>query len=225
MIGVIDIDRLFFIIVSRGRANAILRKAKECGITGGTIFMSEGTIHNRLIDRLGLTDIHKETLMLSAAENLCEKLSKETYKLLNKDKGIAFSIPFMKWQLKSNELEQTDAQSSEEPSLFCIIAVVDRGQSKVCLKAAKDFDAMSATVIHGHGAGTPIDFYAPLVIEPQKDVVMIITDRDKAHAIRERIFNDLGLDKAGNGIIFTLPVNWSYGIFDNKNEGNRGRIT
>ena len=52
-------------------------------------------------------------------------------------------------------------------------------------------------MIHGRGAGIPTNFYFPLVIEPQKDIVMIITTRDKVSTIRERIFSDLELGKPG----------------------------
>ncbi len=84
---------------------------------------------------------------------------------------------------------------------------------------------MGATVIHGRGAGIPTDFYFPLVIEPQKDMVMIITKKDNASLIRQRILSDLKLEKAGNGIIFTLPVNWTGGLLESRSEENGERTT
>ena len=68
--GVIIIDTIFYTIVNRGKANAVLRKAKECGATGGTILLGEGTIQSKLLDFLGLTEIRKEILMIPASGEL-----------------------------------------------------------------------------------------------------------------------------------------------------------
>ena len=65
--GVIDIDSLLFVIVNRGKANAILHKAQEHGATGGTIFLGEGTVQSKLLEALGLTEVHKEILMISSS--------------------------------------------------------------------------------------------------------------------------------------------------------------
>jgi nitrogen regulatory protein PII len=222
---VIAIDGLFFVVVSRGKANTVLRKAKKCGVTGGTIFLGEGTVQNRHSDKLGQTEIHKEILMLSTSDELFDQLYRETLMFLKKNEGIAFSIPFKRWQLPADGQEQMNISTDVHPSHFCIMTIVDRGRSKACIKAARAAGAMGATVIHGRGAGIPTDFYFPLVIEPQKDMVMIITKKDNASLIRQRILSDLKLEKAGNGIIFTLPVNWTGGLLESRSEENGERTT
>ncbi|MDD4494880.1 MAG: hypothetical protein PHV32_11160 [Eubacteriales bacterium] len=158
-----EIDTLFFAVISRGKANAILHKARECGASGGTIFLGEGTVQSKLLENMGLTETHS-----------------------------------------------------------CIITIVDKGRSKDCIKSARAAGARGGTLIHGRGAGIPTDFYFPLVIEPQKDIVMVITTNDKASTIGERIFSDLELGKTGNGIIFTLPVIRVSGLFENRSEESRG---
>lgn len=236
-----EIDTLFFTIVSRGKANAVLRKAKECGATGGTIFLGEGTVQSKLLEKLGLTEIHKEILMISASEELCAKLHdtlSEDFMFFKRNHGIAFSIPFQRWELPSpgqepsKDIEQDSAQEIEQKkkvhyknvkaSHYCIITIVDKERSKECVKAARAAGAKGATIIHGHGAGVPTDFYFPLVIEPQKEIVMIITTKDKVARIRKKIFSDLELEIAGNGIIFTLPVSRTSGLFEDRTEEKKG---
>ncbi|NLP00686.1 MAG: hypothetical protein GX386_10420, partial [Clostridiaceae bacterium] len=104
----------------------------------------------------------------------------------------------------------------ENISHYCIITVVDKGRGKECMKSARLAGARGGTLIHGRGAGIPTDFYFPLVIEPQKDIVMIITTKDKVSTIRERIFSDLELGKAGHGILFTLPISRTSGLAENR---------
>lgn len=217
----IDIDTLFFVIVSRGKANAVLRKAKKCGATGGTIFLGEGTIQNKLFDKLGLTEMHKEILMISSSNALCDNLHEklnEEFMLCKRNKGIAFSIPFKRWPLQPFGKEKESPPDDIDAPYFCIMTIVDKGRSKDCIKAARAAGARGGTLIHGRGAGIPTDFYFPLVIEPQKDIIIIVTPKDKVAMIREKIFFDLELGKAGNGIIFTLPVSRATGLYENRTE-------
>jgi nitrogen regulatory protein PII len=223
--GVIIIDTIFFTIVNRGKANAVLRKAKECGATGGTILLGEGTIQSKLLDFLGLTEIRKEILMIPASgeldANLHEQLS-ETFKFSKRNKGIAFSVPFKRWTLEASEQEHNISIDDDRFTHCCIFTIVDKGRGKDCITAARAAGARGGTLIHGHGAGIPVDSYYPLAIEPQKDTILVITKKEKAASIRKRIFSDLELDKPGNGIIFTLPVSNTSGLFENKVEERKG---
>lgn len=218
-----DIKTLLFSVVNRGMANQVLDKARECGATGGTIFLGEGTVKsNKLFDALGFNKSFKEILMIATTEEMCSDLQdtiSDYFKFSKKNKGIAFSIPFVRWKLKSNEEKKRERHRDLDPSHFCIMTIVDKGKSKECIKAAKAAGARGGTVVHGHGAGVPTDYYFPLMIEPQKDVVFVLTGKDNLTAIKERIIADLELFKEGNGIIFILPVIKISGLFENKEIG------
>ena len=219
------IDTLFFTIVNRGKANAALKKAKECGAAGGTILLGEGTIQSRLLETMGLTETRKEILMIPASEELDLKLHEtlnEAFYFYKRNKGIAFSVPFRHWTLDSSNQEHTISAKDSRFTHCCIFTIVDKGRSKDCISSARAAGARGGTLIHGHGAGVPTDFYYPLVVEPHKDTVMVVTPRDKAASIRERIYSDLELDKPGNGIIFTLPVSRTSGLFENRLEERKG---
>lgn len=221
----IDIDSLLFVIVNRDKADAILRKAQECGVAGGTVFLGEGTVQSKLLEALALTEVHKEIVMISAPSGVSGKLHdmlNNEFKLSKRNKGIAFSIPFQQWQL-GTEQEQ-DSSSKLSPSHYCIMTIVDKGRSKACIKAARAAGARGGTIIHGRGAGIPTEFYFPLVIEPQKDIVLVVSPKDKVSAIRERIFTDLELGKPGNGIIFTLPVTQATGLYESRSEESAGVV-
>ncbi len=102
---------------------------------------------------------------------------------------------------------------------------MDKGRGKDCIKAARAAGARGGTIVRGHGAGVPADSYYPLAIEPQKDTVIVVTRKNKAASIRERIFSDLELDKPGNGIIFTLPVSNTSGLYEKRAEEREGGTT
>ncbi len=198
----------------------MLSKAQECGATGGTIFLGQGTVQsNKLLDILGLNEAQKEILMIATTEELCSDLQDklcEHFKFSKKNKGIAFSIPFSRWKLKSNEEEKREIHREFNPSHYCIMTIVDKGKSKDCIKSAKAAGARGGTIMHGHGAGVPMDFYFPLIIEPQKDIVMVLTPKDNLTAIMDKIIADLELYKEGKGVIFALPVIKISGLIENK---------
>jgi nitrogen regulatory protein PII len=220
------IDSLFFTIVNRGKANAVLHKAQECGAESGTILLGEGTVESKFWEKIGLAEIHKEILVVPASDELSDKLHdtiSETFRFSKSNHGVAFTIPFKRWQLQASEKEEINNTSANaNASHFCIVTIVDKGRSKDCIKSARTAGAKGGTLIHGRGAGIPTDFYYPLVIEPQKDIIIIITSREKVSAIKERIFSDLELGKAGNGIIFTLPISRASGLVEQRTEENKG---
>jgi len=51
-----------------------------------------------------------------------------------------------------------------------------------------------------------------ITIQPDKDLVLILTPQEKKHAIMENIVQKAGLNMAGMGICFSLPVNSALGF-------------
>ncbi|MDD3537678.1 MAG: P-II family nitrogen regulator, partial [Eubacteriales bacterium] len=71
---------LIYAIVHDGMGSKVLRTAKECGVSGGTILLGKGTICNPILEKLALSDVHKEIVMMVApreqARAALEKLNK-----------------------------------------------------------------------------------------------------------------------------------------------------
>lgn len=223
----ININKLFFTIVSRGKANPILKKAKECGATEGTILLGQGTVKSRFLEILGVTETQKEILIIPASKELDFKLHEtigETFKFSKRNKGIAFSVPFKPWNLNDSDQDHNIDKDDDRFTHCCIFTIVDKGRSRDCIEAARAAGARGGTLVHGRGAGVPTDYYYPLVIEPQKDTVIVITPKDKAAMIREKIYSDLELDKPGNGIIFTLPVGRTSGLYEHRTQERKGGV-
>lgn len=212
-------DRLFFAVVNRGKANRLLHKAQACGAKGGTIFLGEGTMHSPLLDLLGINEVHKEILMTAVPEGvsgrLFETLTRE-FRLHRKYTGIAFSTPFRQW-LPGAQPQAMPAW--EDAPYCCLMIVVDKGRGHECMKIARTAGASGGTILRGHGAGVPKDFYFPLLIEPQKDVVMTVIPRGIMDAVRTAVFEGMQLGLRGNGILFTLPVLNTVGLYDGERRG------
>ncbi len=94
-----------------------------------------------------------------------------------------------------------------------IFAIVNRGFADEVMSAAKKAGAFGGTVVNARGTGTnELQEFFGTVIQPEKEIVMILTEREKRNPIIEAICRDAGLSKPGKGICFSLPVDAVSGI-------------
>ena len=94
-----------------------------------------------------------------------------------------------------------------------ILTIVNRGFADEGMTAAKKAGAFGGTVVNARGTGTNElqDFFGAL-IQLEKELVMILTEREKRNQIMTAICKDAGIDKEGMGISFSLPVDAVAGI-------------
>lgn len=94
-----------------------------------------------------------------------------------------------------------------------IITVVNRGFDDVVMDAARKAGATGGTVLHARGAGIhETEKFFGISIQPEKDVILILAKRDQKKEIMHSIRNEVGLNKEGRGISFSLPVEDVCGI-------------
>ncbi len=208
-------DALFFAVVDRGKAGALLQWAQKRGAKGGTIFQGEGTNPSPLLNFLGISEIHTEVLMLGVTSGLSQDLftaMKHEFKMDKRYKGIAFVVPFRQWLPEPGEQDES-YDRAKPPPFVCLLTIVDKGKGDVCMEIARKAGAGGGTIVHAHGAGVPQNFYFPLLIEPQKDMLMIIASRVQAPPIQDAIYQGMGLSEPGSGILVTLPVLRTIGLY------------
>lgn len=210
----INAQALFFSVVNKGDANFVLSKAREYGAAGGMIFIGEGTVKSKLLHHIGLAETQKEILMISASLEVCsvlhQKLSAD-FMFHRRNKGIAFTIPFKRF---GSHIDVIDDAANNPYS--CIMAIVDKGLARECVRAARAAGARGGTLLHGTGAGVFANFYYPLTIEPQKEILMIITPKQKTSAIKKSILDRIGLDLPTGSLVFSLPVSHTSGLSENR---------
>lgn len=212
-----------FVIVDRGKAGALLHRAQQIGASRGTIFLGEGTMPSRLLDFFGVASTQKEVLLIAVPDAVVEPLYgllREEFQLHKKYKGIAFSVPYLQYQPDHEEDEQLDR--SRTSPYVCLMTVIERGLGEECMRHARDAGARGGTILHAHGAGVPQDFFFPLMVEPQKDILLIVTPRDDATRIREWVYQKMQLEKKGAGIVFGMPVTRTLGLYQERQQERQG---
>ena len=211
---------LIYVIVNYGMGSKILRKVKDCGISGGTVFLGRGTVNNSLLNFLSLYDERKEIVLLGTdklkAEQALIELDKE-FQFKKPNHGIAFTTSaceiFGSRCYKCEE--KKEERGVDNPMYKIIITIVNRGKAEDVIDAAKAAGSKGGTIINARGSGvneTRRLFH--MDIEPEKEMVMILSKEDVADAIVSSIKECLDIDKPGNGIIFIQNVDKVYGIYE-----------
>ena len=206
-------------IVDNGKGSKVLKIAKHNGVKGGTVFMGVGTVRSKVLEFLALDDIRKEIVfMVVSRENgkaAVEALDHEMA-LHKPNHGIAFLIPVNSLAGvhslgKNIEIENKAVMNTVYNAIF---TVVDKGQGDCVVDAAKEAGARGATIIHARGSGIhETSTLFAMQIEPEKDMVLILAANDICPGIISCIREKLNIDEPGTGIIFSVGVSETYGLY------------
>ncbi len=209
---------LLTVIVNYGWGTKILRTAKKSGACGGTILLGSGTVKSSFLKYLGLTDEQKEIVLIiadrSKAFDLLECLNKE-YSFMKPAHGIAFCTPV------SNVFGNKNCQCSADNKIGgadtimynAIYVIVDRGNAEMVIDAAIKAGSTGATIINARGSGIhETNTVFSMEIEPEKEIVLMISELKKTRQIVASITEALQIDKPGNGIMFVQEVSKAYGL-------------
>lgn len=85
-----------------------------------------------------------------------------------------------------------------------VIAIVNSGFADEVMEAARDAGAKGGTVIKGHGTGSKK--FMGLSLEPEKEIIWILTEKKNTIALMDAVYKNAGMDTDGQGIAFALPV-------------------
>ena len=143
-----------------------------------------------------------------------EKLNK-IYKFHKRNHGIAYSIPVYAICGSSTcRCEQPDETGGLEETMYqSIIIIVDKGKAEAVVDAATGAGAKGATIINARGSGVnEISKVFSMEIEPEKEIILMVTGKDQTASIVESIRRDFDIEEPGKGIIFVQNVSKAYGL-------------
>ena len=94
-----------------------------------------------------------------------------------------------------------------------VICIVNTGFSPIVMEAAKEAGARGGTIIHGRGtANREAEKLFQIVVQPDKEIVMIIVKSEIKDQVLKSINAKAGLETEGQGSAFSLPVDRTAGI-------------
>lgn len=94
-----------------------------------------------------------------------------------------------------------------------IVCVVNTDFSPLVMEAARSAGARGGTIVHGRGtANSEAEKLFQIVVQPDKEIVLIIVKNDIKDAVMLAINEQTGLNTEGQGIAFSLPIDRTIGL-------------
>ncbi len=208
-------------IINNGMGSKIIREAKQLGIPGASLTLARGTLNSRVLSFLGLSDVRKEVIFMVAdrltAYKALEKIV-DDFKMDKPNNGIAFTTSIRRvygtTSMICDKSENENERGANDIMYHAITIIVDRGKAEKVIEAATKAGSKGGTIMNGRGSGIhETSTLFSMEIEPQKEIVLILSEREQTEKIVSSIRTEFNIDEPGMGIIYVQDVNRAYGLY------------
>ena len=219
--------KMLLSIVDKGKEEKILKLLKRHKVTYSFKINGVGTASSSLMAYFGLDEV-KKNIIISIIPSKLE--SKILYDLHNKveiykpGEGIAFTVNvtsatrYLSNQYKTMKFIEEEYMIKKEKEYELIVLIVLEGYASTAMDAAKRVGASGGTLVNGIGLGSKeATKFLGITIEPEKDVVLILTEKDDKKEVMKAVTEAVGLSKEGRGICFSIPVDNVVGLTEKIN--------
>jgi nitrogen regulatory protein PII len=102
---------------------------------------------------------------------------------------------------------------SNEKNFVLIVTIVKKGWGDEVIKASRKAGAHGGTILFGRGTGIhETKSILGLMIEPEKEIVLTISDSSIEDDIQNSIIKAINLNEPGMGIGFVVSLDKEFGI-------------
>jgi len=209
-------------IIDKNKEEKIVRSYKKFKLPFQVIHSGVGTASSSLLEYFGLNEVKKDIILSIIPEGFEGKILYQLYHeyhIYKPGQGIAFTIPISSSSRYLLDEANKIVKSKEVIKMIqnknyqLILTIVNEGYSEEIMNGAKKMGAGGGTVIHGRGLGSKeATKFLGISIEPEKDVILILTEKEKKDQIMNEINQKAGLSTGGQGICFSIPVDTVIGL-------------
>ncbi len=208
---------LICVVVSDGLGSKVIKEAKSAGITGATVMLGTGTVKKHYLSYLGLSDMRKEIVLMVSGKDTARSAAEALNEKFRFDKpghGIAFTTAVCEVTGTSSCSCCNTGKRGEDAVYNIITTIVDKGKAEDVIDAAVKAGSKGGTIINARGSGIhETSKLFSMTIEPEKEIVLIIAEREVTEAIIDSIRESLNIEEPGNGIIYVQHVDSAYGLY------------
>lgn len=175
--------------------------------------IGKGITNKHPLNFLGLQNEKRiVTNIITNSENPLKALDAlaEELQLYKPRHGIAYmTVPQIVRYVDGNlQKEEKEVESVNKDNAYTkLTLIVNRGKAEDAINIARRPGIRGGTILHGRG--TCSECTAKLFgieIEPEKELVIMVMPNELVDEVIDDLFEELKLDDAGNGILFTEPV-------------------
>ena len=215
---------LLITILVRDRLPELLNLYEERQLTVNLISLGHGTATNEIINLLGLESTEKAVCFSFVSWEKWKEIKRDLERKLRIDvpgTGIAFTVPLssiggrreLGFLTQNQTVERKEEQVMQGTKRELLMVVSNQGYSEMVMEAARSAGAAGGTVIHARGTGMQsAEQFFGVSLASEKDIIYIVTNREKKNAIMTAIMRKAGLETPAKAITFTLPVTATAGL-------------
>jgi nitrogen regulatory protein PII len=210
--------KLLIGMVGRRRGEQFVAAAKASGARGGTIAYGRTVADNKVLQALLLADVQQEIvfiLMRDEAPAVIEGVRKTCRALPKKLGGLAIVLEAAAsgapGRLPNPTATANPAgnvrSNTMESGYVLLTAIVNTGCADDVMVEARKAGARGGTILTARGTGTEEDVkFFGITLVPEKEVLLIVTDKDGAEPVLAAIRAVPILREPGGGIVYTQNV-------------------
>lgn len=200
---------LLLAIVPKSDGKSFVKAARAGGASGGTVIMSRYPAANTVLQLLGFGDNAGEVILILTSEERRAAIRNSIFEEMKRRKhpfGCFFSLDVSNF-IKNNEWMDEGIMEGQNTKHELITAIVNRGYADDVMAAARKAGATGGTVVLARGTAKETDekFFG-MEIVPEKDMVLILSEKEEASAILKALEELPFLKTAGSGIVFSMPA-------------------
>jgi len=211
--------KLLMIIINKENEAEIIKIYNRHDIFFHFVVQAHGLASSDILKYWGLDEIDKSVILSIIPENIEGNIFHEIQSKFHIDepgRGIAFTIPF---NSSSVHFAKEENEKKERPKMTninkyeLILTILTDGYADQVMDLARSLGAKGGTLIRGKGLGeAEATKFLGITIQPEKDIILILTNTNNKRSIMEAIVKEFGLTTKGKGICFSLPVDTVIGI-------------
>lgn len=208
--------KLLISMVGRHKGEKLVAVAKAAGARGGTISNGRAVVDSKILQALSLADVQQDivfTLMRDEAQNVLEAIRTAARENPKKFGGIAFMLDVSGMLVRlvntseaSGTLPQT-RRDTMESGYTLLTVIVNNGYADDVMAKARQAGAKGGTIITARGTASEEDVkFFGITLVPEKEVLMIVADKDGVEPILAAIRTVPTLAEPGGGIVYSMNV-------------------
>lgn len=210
------------LILNEHQCDKLLHVFSDRKVSSKVLFvmLGKGTVKSTVLNIFGIKSQKKEMITILIEKEKANETLDIITEELHLDKpghGIAYMTNTKTAQQILFKEEVLKASQEMEGNIMYkkLTVIVNRGNAEDVMDIARKSGVKGGTILHGRGSGSDksVKLFG-IEIEPEKELIMIITPNDIIDKVVSNLHEGLKLDVRGNGIMFVEDLVDVRGLFD-----------
>ena len=209
-------SKMIYALVGRSSGELLVTAAKKAGARGGTIIPCRSISGNAVLQFFGIGERDRDAVIIVTDDQTLKPIldAMQSVALVTKRLSGFIAVTsvssVMKFTADRKRMEyfKTGEQTmNKETSHEMIFIIVNSGFADDVMAAARKAGAHGGTVLNARGTGKQEDVkFFGITIVPEKEILLIITEKEKSAAILDAIKALDCFATPGSGIVFSSDV-------------------